>query len=607
MARAKQRPTGLAEAVLGEIDLLRPRGRVHPGSAASSQHGFRFSPRAAQLWRFALGSNAAVLKKIGRGGTSNARELAAQMDYLFSKSAAIFGNGVAMDANAKGLERDERNAIIGEWVEDWRGAPKNGHTTHLLLSFPSHVRPAKAALIAEAWAFEMFQSGAHQDEVWSYVAALHTDRAHPHVHIVVNNRGTMNDGWFFMAKEHVLNLDAMKARMVAIAAEEGVFLDATSRAERGLLSYGPSRGEIERARIEGRVPEERPREGRALEEALATVAKTADAMKSLAHVATLTGLPEIGEKITQAEETLRRGGVVHPFPVDGASTGRADLDRHFGSWMSEAADKIRKAPKPEWAEFRDELYTFAAEIARGLGDPRSADLMQMHPQSAIYGTPLDGDTLSRGRTVATLRPGIADRLRADLAAGGAGLGLSDQSIATRLETGAANAWEEREWVRSDLFAVAGRQRLDLRDPDQGRHVAKALQGFYDRAARLIDNLVAHEAIPDNQRLVRTLRTMGRIMQAEGKVEFRSDDQAERFAGELRERYGASIAADLADGRTGALAQDFEAAEPRYWIARAIVSAAKWHVAFGLTLREARDAERHLARQRGRNEGRNWER
>ncbi|OYZ99828.1 MAG: hypothetical protein B7Y02_18950, partial [Rhodobacterales bacterium 17-64-5] len=303
MVKFGSRPIGLAEAVLGEINFLRPQqGRVKAGSSSSPKRGFSFSTRASQLWRFSLGSNAAVLKKIGKGGTANAKELAAQMDYLFSKSASIFGNGVVLDADAKGLTKDERNEIVGDWVEDWRGSPKNGHTTHLLMSFPSHVRPEKAKLIAEAWAFEMFQSGEHQDDVWSYVAALHTDKAHPHVHMVVNNRGMVNDSWFFMAKEHVFNLDVMKERMVAIAAEEGVFLDATSRAERGLLSYGPSRAEIERARVEGRAPEERPREGKALEDALATMAKTADVMRSLQHVAALTGLPEIGEKIAKAEE-----------------------------------------------------------------------------------------------------------------------------------------------------------------------------------------------------------------------------------------------------------------------------------------------------------------
>ena len=159
VVKVGSRPIGLAEAVLGEINFLRPQqGRLRSGDLSPAKRGFSFSARASQLWRFALGSNAAVLKKIGKGGTANAKELATQMGYLFSKSASIFGNGVALDADAKGLTKDERNDIVGDWVEDWRGSPKNGHTTHLLMSFPSHVRPASAKLIAEAWAFEMFQS-----------------------------------------------------------------------------------------------------------------------------------------------------------------------------------------------------------------------------------------------------------------------------------------------------------------------------------------------------------------------------------------------------------------------------------------------------------------
>ena len=607
MAKLGSRPIGLAEAVLGDLDFLRPQqGRVKAGGVSPSRQGFRFSARASQLWRFALGSNAAVIKKIGKGGTANAKELAAQMDYLFSKSASIFGNGVALDHDARGLNRDERNEIVGDWVEDWRGSPKNGHTSHLLLSFPAHVRPEKAKLIAEVWAFEMFQSGEHQDDVWSYVAALHTDRPHPHVHIVVNNRGTVNDSWFFMAKEHVFNLEVMKERMVAIAAEEGVFLDATSRAERGLLTYGPSRAEIERARADGRAPEERQREGRALEDALATMARTSDTMRSLSHVAALTGLPEIGEKIAKAEEALRRGGVLHPFPVEAASVERADLDQHFSGWMAETEDRIRKAPSAERKELRDELYGYAIDIARRLGDACGAQLLQMMPQSGIYGMALEGDVLTRGRVQTILRPGIAERLQDDIVAGATAMGLTGKRIANRLVVGAANAWEERDWVCSDLLVLAGRRRVELRDPDQGRRVVEDLQGFYDRTAQLIDHAVSHEAVPENDRLVRTLRSMARIMQTDGKVEFRGDAHAERFADELRGRYGDGVVADLAAGRTDVLAQDVEDEAERKWIARAIVSAAKSHVALGLTLREARAAERRFASSPVRDE-QDWER
>jgi type IV secretion system T-DNA border endonuclease VirD2 len=595
MVKLGSRPIGVAEAVLGEINFLRPQqGRVKAGGSSSPKRGINFSTRASQLWRFSLGSNAAVLKKIGKGGTANAKELAAQMDYLFSKSASIFGNGVVLDADARGLTKDERNDIVGDWVEDWRGSPKNGHTTHLLMSFPSHVRAEKAKLITEAWAFEMFQSGEHQDDVWSYVAALHTDKAHPHVHMVVNNRGTVNDSWFFMAKEHVFNLDVMKGRMVAIAAEEGVFLDATSRAERGLLSYGPSRAEIERARVEGRAPQERPCEGKALEDALATMTRTADAMRSLQHVAALTGLPEIGEKIAKAEEVLRQGGVLQPFPGDVATVERADLDRHFNGWMAEAEGKIRKMPVAERKVMRDELYDYAIDIAKGLGDSRGAQLLQMLPQTKLYATALEGDRLTQGKEAADLQPGAADRLKTDIVGKAVALGLSGDRMAARLETGAANASEERDWVRSDLATLSGRRRADLRNPDQSRKVVDDLEGFYEAAAKLIEQARAHEVVPENDRLLRALGSMGRIMKADGKVEFRGEAHAERFADELRQRYGKGVVADLASGRTDALAGDFEDADQRNWIARAVASAAKSHVAFGLTLKEARHAERVLA-------------
>lgn len=606
MVKLGSRPIGLAEAVLGEINFLRPQqGKVKTGNS-SPKRGFSFSSRASQLWRLSMGSNAAVLKKIGKGGTANAKELAAQMDYLFSKSASIFGNGVVLDADAKGLTKDERNEIVGDWVEDWRGSPKNGHTTHLLMSFPSHVRPEKAKLIAETWAFEMFQSGEHQDDVWSYVAALHTDKAHPHVHMVVNNRGTINDSWFFMAKEHAFNLEAMKERMVAIAAEEDVFLDATSRAERGLLTYGPSRAEIERAWVEGRAPEERPREGKALEDALATMARTADTMRSLQHVAALTGLPEIGEKIAKAEEALRRGGVLQPFPAEAATAGRADLDRHFSGWMAEAEGKIRKMPLAERKDMRDELYGYAIDIAKGLGDARGAQLLQMLPQSKLYATGIAGDQVARGRDVIDLQPGSADWLKADIVGKAVALGLSGDRMAGRLETGATNAWEERDWVRSDLLALSGRRRVDLRNPAQSRKVVDELEGFYEAAVKLIEHARAHEVAPENDRLLRALGSMGRIMQADGKVEFRGDAHAERFADELRQRYGTGVVAELAGGRTDALAADFEDQGQRQWIARAVVSAAKSHVAFGLTLKEARHAERLLASSPARVEN-DWER
>jgi type IV secretion system T-DNA border endonuclease VirD2 len=162
-------------------------------------------------------------------------------------------------------------------------------------------------------------------------------------------------------------------------------------------------------------------------------------------------------------------------------------------------------------------------------------------------------------------------------------------------------------VRSDLATLSGRRRADLRNPDQSRKVVDDLEGFYEAAAKLIEQARAHAVVPENDRLLRALGSMGRIMKADGKVEFRGDAHAERFTDELRQRYGKGVVAELARGRMDVLAGDFEDADQRMWIARAVVSAAKSHVAFGLTLKEARHAERLLASQPERSEERDWER
>jgi type IV secretion system T-DNA border endonuclease VirD2 len=337
------------------------------------------------------------------------------------------------------------------------------------------------------------------------------------------------------------------------------------------------------------------------------MARTADAMRSLQHVAALTGLPEIGEKIAKAEEALRRGGVLQPFPGDVAMAERADLDRHFSGWMAEAEGKIRKMPVAERKDMRDELYGYAIDIAKGLGDARGAQLLQMLPRAKLYATGLEGDRLTQGRVAVDLQPGAMDRLKTDIVSKAVGLGLKGERMAERLETGAANAWEERDWVRSDLLALSGRRRADLRNPVQSRKIVDDLEGFYEAAAKLIDHARTHEAVPENDRLLRALGSMGRIMQADGKVEFRGDAHAERFTEELRQRYGKGVVAELAGGQTDALTGDFEDADQRTWIARAVVSAAKSHVAFGLTLKEACYAERLLASQPVRSDERDWER
>lgn len=216
---------------------------------------------------------------------------------------------VDLDPRRQTLTPEERREIVETWSDGWTRSPKNGQTTHLLMSLPQHVRPAIARSIAADWAAEMFESGAHGDE-WAYVAALHTDRSHPHVHIIVQNRGILNGAWFYMAKDHSFNLAHMKERMAAIAEEHGVPLDTSSRLERGILSYGPSRSEIEAARREGRPVEEKVRTGPAMRVAVEEVGRASAAYRDLAFLARLTEARDVATRMDAAATALAGG---HPF------------------------------------------------------------------------------------------------------------------------------------------------------------------------------------------------------------------------------------------------------------------------------------------------------
>lgn len=593
--------SSIARDLIGEIEFRRNlagAARSLTDTARQSFNRFGFSAKARNLWRMAQGSNSVVLKKISRGGTHSAKQLGMQMDYLFGKSTSLFGNMIEHDPDGRSLSREERKEIVEMWSDGWSGAPKNGQTTHLLLSFPADLSPKKAKLIAEAWASEMFQSGIHAEDEWAYVAALHTDRANPHVHIVVNNRGIANRTWFFMAKSHVFNLGMMKERIVEIAAEDGVQLDATSRLERGILSYGPSRAEIEGAKREHRPVRERMREGRALADALAEIAVTATLSRSLAGIADQVLQAEIAANLTKAASVLERGGIILPKDMEitmqsDAVTTRSDLRQEFAGWFENAEDLVAAKPAHERNDVRRELYEISGNVLEALGDERGAALMRRGARAAIYQTRLDTDQINReGRSV-EISPIASGEIRRDVQAEGAKIGIRPEIIAARLDTGAGNAWQEREWMKADLLAVAEAKQLDLTREKDRSLAAELVDGFYSSATKVLDRVLEREQHNSNDRLTRTLSSMAQGASQGQDLQFSHEEQAERFTNDLKERYGDDVVRRIAQGDDRALAVDFPDADRRRDVALSIMSAAKNHQSLGITLREAEEAEVRL--------------
>jgi Relaxase/Mobilisation nuclease domain. len=609
----------LADDLIGEIRLRRVGGRAprdsglgKPRSRRSGAGGSAFSARARDLWRVGQGSNAAVLKRIARGGTQTPVRLRAQLKYLFTKSHALFGNTIGLDPEAEVLTADQRRAIALDWSDGWRGDPKNGHTTHLLISFPYDLAPRKALRIAEAWAFEMFQSGTHMQDEWAYVAALHTDRSHPHVHIVVNNRGLEQGEWFFMAKDHAFNLATMKERLVEIAGGMGVELDASSRLERGILTYGPSRAEIEGAAREHRPVRERALQGPALQEGLAVVTRSAATLRTLAGIASLARLKEVKLRMERAAAILGAGGILSAKTLEGEMMDlqdtdtpytRQSLDRVFATWLERVEGEIATLGPKDRRELRTELAEVTTAILRDLGDARGAELVMKPPRSELYLTLLGEDSIARGTVTKTLSRSAAHEVRATVLEAAEAIGIDRAAMARRLEHPAANAWQEREWVKADLNAVSAAGGLNLEDANQRDRAADLLDHFYAQAAKTLNRALAIDPLErtshlqEDDRLVRTLETLARVHRQHRRVEFEGEDHAERFAADLRERYGETVMAQIASGDDRALASDFPAAGQRREIARALVAAAESHESIGLSRRQAELAkERLLARE-----------
>ena len=594
----------LADDLMGEIRLGRGGrgrfrntnfGKARPGRAGGSL----FSARARNLWRVGQGSNAAVFKKINRGGTHTGPRLAAQLDYLFSKSEAVFGNMVELEPGARGLSAEQRRDMAQGWSDAWSGEPKNGHTTHLLLSFPADLSPRKALRIAEEWAFEMFQSGTHGGDEWAYVAALHTDRDHPHVHIVVNNRGLEQGQWFYMAKEHEFNIAMMKERLVGIAAEMGVELDASSRLERGILTYGPSRAEIEGAAREKRRVHERPRHGKALEDGLAVVEQSAAALRLLASLASLSRLKDVALRMERAAEILETGGILTPKALEIANMdlekaeNRQDLDRVFTSWLDRAERQISTLDPANRREMRQELAEVTTEIMRDLGDSRGAELVQRAPRSELYGTQVLDDEIRRGELSVDLTEDAAREVKSAVFEAAEAIGIDRDTMERRLEHPAANAWQEREWVKQDLLAVSKERGLDLDREDQRHAAADMVDRFYATAAKTLNTALEIDHTHEKDRLTRTLESLAEVHRQHGRVEFEHEDHAERFASDLKERYGEKVIAQIAAGDDRALALDFPEAGQRRDMARALVAAAETHESIGLTTRQAQLAKERL--------------
>ena len=194
----------------------------------------------------------AVVKMIRNGGAADIRGLRAQMAYLsrdgttpMQRSEATLG--VEIDA-------DQAAQIERSWRMPPEGSGRADRTSHFIASFPEDIPHAAAERAGRAWAEEMFGSGTYGGDSYDYYTAFHTDRAHPHMHVVVYRRGLENGEWLKVSERSDMNYDAMRSVLVDVAGREGIELEATPRLARGLHDRPVPDAEYRRAGEQGRVP-----------------------------------------------------------------------------------------------------------------------------------------------------------------------------------------------------------------------------------------------------------------------------------------------------------------------------------------------------------------
>ncbi|MDD9722351.1 relaxase/mobilization nuclease domain-containing protein [Sulfitobacter sp. PR48] len=204
------------------------------------------------------------------------------MKYILRDEAqvAAWSNQIGIDRvfGERGMEN-----VIADWSASWCGAPKRGHTDHIILSFPKGTEAELAEAISREWAQEVF-GGDYRDR-YRYVAALHCNTDHVHAHVLVDKVG-MEDGKFLSISRHSeISYDMMRELHAQIAGEHGLVLNASSRLSRGIMENAPRDTDLQAARKEGREPVVAPLdpESRALREA--EIRTHAEGYRQLAQLA----------------------------------------------------------------------------------------------------------------------------------------------------------------------------------------------------------------------------------------------------------------------------------------------------------------------------------
>lgn len=365
--------------------------KVRGGDRSGGRRGSGLSGSLLNKWNFAEGSRAAVFKKIASGGTHTRHQMRRQMDYINTKAQYTFGFSDALTDERRQSEAS-LEAIADSWEASWQGTPKNGHTSHLLISFPPDTAPRDAAAIAEEMCERAFGSEKEfADDRWEYIAALHTDRSHPHVHVLVNNRGIENGSWFYLSNklEAPFTYQGFRNLMVSVAQDYGVHLEATTRYERGDLQYSPSSAQWR----QGSVPGQRALTDRVLGMLIDEVDEWGEVAKAAKMVGNAR-VAEVADRMIQGIATQNPiSRKEFEMVLENVETPE-DFEAAVRGWAEEVRDTVLTLPPEMQGKHFAEIDGVLSDMKRDYGLVIEVEGIA-HPGPMANSLHADGDLLAR--------------------------------------------------------------------------------------------------------------------------------------------------------------------------------------------------------------------
>ncbi|MCA0942753.1 relaxase/mobilization nuclease domain-containing protein [Salipiger pacificus] len=349
----------IEEAVLGyPLEDLARRSRSGgsgtrvPGSGQGSVRDRSFRAFAGNAQR----SPQSVVKRIRAGGCHSKEELTRQLNYITREDAAH-----ATWTNFAGVDRDLRpntlSRAVEDWSSSWRGAPRRGHTDHIILSFPKGTGIEAAEAVAREWGQAIFASGDYGDQ-WRYVAAVHRDPDHIHAHFVVDKVGCDWGNFLSISMKSELNYDVMRECHAEISRAHGIDMVASNRLSRGIIENPPRETDYRAAHDKtgrGDLVPPPPMSDRERARRQTLVQDFARQYAGLGQLASLSGagnafMQKLSQAFFSSAQTLEEGGSLMP-PADTLTPLRTP----------EQASELRVDPVAAMAQARDQMLAEARE------------------------------------------------------------------------------------------------------------------------------------------------------------------------------------------------------------------------------------------------------